>query len=396
MAIIFFVLTVLSAPFLPAGATVPRWAFLSLVAAALFFKVKPTWPMLTVIAYLALMTWLAPIRYDAVMLFWHALLFAVLFAYAQDLMDLRGIAIGLGLGMWVNSTVVIAQYFGWQKYPEMTALSGLFFNWTFYGEVAAIAMAFAACYRMWWLLPGILPSLLTGSRTAILSLGIVGLVALWPKDRLRQTPFLALLVPLTAAIFVFSHAGQTGFWDTLQLRLGVWRDTIAGLTLFGHGLGSFQPEFPVLQHHSQPLLIRFENTHNDILQVIYELGIGGAVLVGLLFWRMAAVHRTPEWYALAVFLVEGCFSFPLYEPVTGAAAACCAGYLFSCRADVRALLGSSRHPVQAGYGDRRSQSFRGIGPVVSPDAVAPVGSGLCSHYGGRHVPNTGNPASPAV
>ena len=396
MAPLFFVLTIFSVPFLPAGATVPRWAFLSLACAALFFHVRPNWKMLAVIAYLGIMAHVAPIWYDALYLYWHFLLLAVLFTYAQDLTDLREIALGLGLGMTVNSAVVVAQYLGWNGFVEMTATPGLFFNYTFSAEAAAMAVALAVGYRIWWLLPCLAPSLLSGSRTPILALGIAGLVYFWPRDLRRQTPFLALMLPLGAAVVVFSHYAATGFWATLQIRLGVWQDTVAGLNLFGHGLGSFISEFPALQHHSDALEVRFENPHNDILQVIYELGLGGAVLIGWFFWRLATAPRTPEWYALATFIVIGCCSFPLYEPVTGAVAAVCAGCLFGCGHPVRDVLGWQRHRVQAGYAHGGCGALSPGGIPISTIPVPPIGTGLCRDNRGRPGSDTRNPGGVAA
>jgi hypothetical protein len=381
---IFFVLTIFSVPFLPSGATIPRWAFLSLVCAGLLFKIKPTGPMLLLIGYMTVMSAMAPVWYDAAFLFWHFLLLAVLFAYAKNVTDLHSVTTGLCLGLWVNSAVVIAQVFGWQAWPQEAHLDGLFFRHTFASEACAMAIVLAAGYRLWWLVPGLLPTLLLGSRTPLLAVGVAGMVMFWPRQwRYGASPFVALLIPIVAAAVVFHGAGNHNFWVSTEDRLGVWIDTVQGLSVLEHGLGSFMPDFPALQHHSEPLFIRYQNTHNDMLQVIYELGIGGAVLIGLLFWRMAQVERGPEWYALAVFMLEGFFSFPLYEPVTGAVAACCAGWIFSDRRAVRGLLDRCGLRIQDWHGHAPDQPFSAGGAAVPVDAFASLGGSLCGDGSGR-------------
>jgi hypothetical protein len=397
MAPIFFFLTIFSIPFLPAGATVPRWAFLSLVCAALLFKIRPSLPMLIVIGYITVMAAVAPVWYDAAFLYWHFLLLAVLFAYVQELTDLRGMTIGLCLGLWVNSAVVIAQYFGFDVWPQGAYLDGLFLKHTFSSEAAAMALLLALGYRLWWLVPGLLPTLIFGSRAPLLAAGLAGLFLFWPKNwRYGASPFIALLLPAGAAVIAFHAIGNPTFWDSMDDRLGVWLDTVQGLSLFGHGLGSFMPDFPALQHHSDPLMIRYENTHNDMLQVIYELGIGGAVLIGFLFWRMACMDRSPAWYALLVFMVEGSFSFPLYEPVTGAVAACCAGYLFSGRHTLRGLFAGGRRGLQDRNGHGQDPVFGDSGTAIPTYAVAPLWSGLRGHRQWRSHWDTDRPAGTAV
>ena len=61
----FFILTALVVPILPSGATVPRWAFVSVMAATLLFKIELSVWAWAVIAYVGLMAWIAPVGYDA-------------------------------------------------------------------------------------------------------------------------------------------------------------------------------------------------------------------------------------------------------------------------------------------------------------------------------------------
>jgi hypothetical protein len=166
--------------------------------------------------------------------------------------------------------------------------------------------------------------------------------------------------------------------NTITERFGVWQDMLPHLTLFGHGLGSFIVEFPLWQSHMPVLEYRYENPHNDFLQIVYESGIGGLLLVAVLARQMVRATRSPEWYCLLVFLVEGCFGFPLYEPVTGGLAALCAGRIFIGSHPVLAVFGAVRSRVQAGLDFDAPVAFRGCRPTVSPYSEQAVGAGLRS------------------
>lgn len=356
----FFILTVLAIPFMPSGATVPRWAYLSLVCAVLFFRINLSWPFLIFVGYLLLMSWIAPVSFEAINIFWHFLLFAILFCWAQGA-DLKRIAIGAGAAIWVNSAVVIAQYYGWQGIPQLVLYSGLFYNKNMGAEAAGMILALVVAYRVWWLIPGILPTLYFGSRAPLLALGVATGCALW-----RWSRFAALLTTLSVALIVVSlrwEGGQQMFIsnDLIQ-RIGVWQDMLPHLTIWGHGLGSFIVDYPAFQAHTQPLALRFENAHNDFLQTVYELGLGGILLIAILLARMTAVRHTPAWYAMIVFLVEACFGFPLFEPVSGALAACCAGILFVGCASLRDLLPDRRSRIWARVENHGLAPFRpGVG-----------------------------------
>lgn len=365
---IFFILTVLCFPGLPDGAVIPKWAFLSLVCAVLFFFVEFSPLTWAIVAYMTLMAWIGPIGFEASLLWVHFIILVVLFHVP---FNMRTVAIGMGCGIAVNSAVVLAQYFGLHYVPELTPMAGLFYNRNIGAEAAAMGLVLVIGYRLWWLIPGFLPTLYWGSRAPIIALGVYGGLFLW-----RKSPFWAMLSFLGGLLFVVSIMHDYGGLETLAVRVGVWRDMLPGLTVFGRGLGSFLVQFPLFQRHSDVLTLRFENTHNDFMQLLYELGIGAIVLVITLFVQMWYAPKTPAWYAMVVFLVEGCFGFPLYEPVTGGLAVVCAGQLFGSRIAVFDLL----HPVGlrlwARAKNRLAPGFRAVGAVVSACTQLQVRSGL--------------------
>lgn len=384
--VIFFILTVLALPFLPSGGTVPRWAFLSLVCAALFFRIELSWLFISFVAWLVLMMWVAPVGYEAIFIFWHFLLFAILFCWAQGA-DLKRIAIGAALGVWVNSVVVLVQaFFDWQAIPQLIPNSGLFYNHNMGAEAAAMVLALVVGYRLWWLVPGLLPTLWFSSRAPVLALGVAAGVALWQRSR-----FAAMMATLGVALFVFGvMKGEGGFRgvivsaDFLQ-RVGMWQDMLPQMTVWGHGLGSFIVDYPAFQRHTSSLLLRFENAHNDYLQIAYELGLAGVLLIVVLLMRMTAAPASPAWYAMIVFLGEASFGFPLYEPVSGALAACCAAVVFSGCTSLRDLLPARRSRIWARVADYGNAAFC-LGVYLLPtDPLTPIRVRLFGHseHGGR-------------
>ena len=381
MGIVFFVLTVIVVPFLPAGGTVPRWAFLSLVCAGLLTRVRLTWGIYTAAGYLALMAWVAPVGFDAAYLYWHALLLIVIFGFARDYDRMDAMIVGAGLGLAVSSAFVIAQYFGYTGVPELQPFSGLFYNRNLASEAAAMVLVMAVYTRRWWLVPGLLPTLAVGSRSPLLAIAFVAAVGLYRAGwRWMLLLIPAVAVALMLAIGDFHHSSQLA---TLDERFGVWLDTLRGLTLFGHGLGSFMPEFPLLQTHKPTLEWRYENTHNDVLQVIYELGLPAAVVLAVAATRFARAFPSAAWYGLLVFVIEGLFAFPLYEPVTGAMAAVCAGSIFADGLGVWPVIAAGGRRIWARHADHAAAVFPGGGSHLSAQPDPALWRSILRHHPAR-------------
>ena len=363
MGTIFFFLTVICIPFLPAGAEIPRWAFMGLVAAGLFFRLWPSPLQWLLIGYLTLMTYVSPIGYDAALIYCHFVFLMILFIYAQRLQSLKTIAHGMAIALTINSLVVIAESYRAFMF-DVSGHGGLFFNRNMAGEAAAMVLVLVIGYRLYWCIPGLLPTMFWGGRGPMVALCVAGMLYLWKFSRLAALAVLPVGAGLAILVWL-QHADGQDIFETLDARLGVLADTIPHLNILGHGLGSFIGDFPLYQRHSTSLNIRYENTHNDIVQVIYELGLAGAVLLSWLFCRLVRAERSPAWYCMVVFLVEGCFGFPLYKPVTGGLAAVCTAYLLVRSPAVRDLLDPVRRRIGAWL---RHQGYAALPvgiPVVS-------------------------------
>ena len=330
MGFFTFVLTICCVPGFAAGATVPRFALLSVVLPA--FMVWHDMPIpracLLVGAYLALMAYLSSGFYDAMAMYWQFCLLACVFCIGYAGINFRQVIIGGAIGLTINSIVVLGDGSLWHLPIVASAWSGgLFFNHAYAVEAGALVFAGVLCERMWWFIPGLLPTLWQGSRAPLVALGVVGVLFLWTRSRLLAIATFCIAV---AAVFLLCLY-RVDMFDTLLLRIGVWQDTISGLTFFGHGLGSFIYEAPLYQTHSNALEIRYDHPHLDLLQIAFELGVPGIALAGAFLAYLFSGLRTTAWVVLAVFVVEGFFSCPLYMPVTGFLAALAAGDLARCR-----------------------------------------------------------------
>jgi hypothetical protein len=242
---------------------------------------------------------------------------------------------------------------GLLELPHTSIHTTLFMNENSSVEAAAMVTAALVFYRLWWLLPGLLPTLLIGSRGPILALGVVGCIAFWRKSKLAVVASVLVVVVFFGYLWFIGRFMQSS-WEE---RFNVWRDVLPNLTVLGHGIGSFAHDFSALQVHTNALKIRFDHPHSEPLQIIYEFGAVGVLLIALLIRRLGRLEPDAAWYALAVFLVEGCFAFPLYLPLTGFLAALCAGQLSHAGAALRWDIHAGRRILQSGHGRAPHRAF---------------------------------------
>jgi hypothetical protein len=364
-----FLLTVTFLGGLPSGATAPRWALLSVVV-TLTCLWKP-YPQVAWGALLLPLVYFAPDPYGAMLNGWIWLLWLGVFFIGRDA-NLRPVFIGAALGFWVNSVVVVAQYFGWQGIPHISDLSGLFLNRNTGVEAAAMVLAYVAFEKIWWVVPGLLPSLLAGGRAPILALGTAFFVFTWRRSR-----FQAMVGMLFAALLLaVLSSSNPAWWSSVIERRDLWQDVVASMTFFGHGFGSFDRLFPLYQEHTDALRIRFDHPHNEFLLLAWEFGLAGVVLAGCFAWRMARVVPDAAWYVVLVLSIEACFEFPFHMPVSGFLGALCFGALCHGRVRVRGQLPDGGLVLRAGHAHSRRFGFPARAAPVSADALAPHGPGL--------------------
>ena len=185
-------------------------------------------------------------------------------------------------------------------------------------EAAAPAFIAALVTRQ-WLLSGLLPIVLVLSHVqhhcakgailgATCALAVLFLHRSWKTGLIIVALGLALVGCLTYL---------TALSDNLE-RIHIWQDTYAGITLFGHGIGSFRYVFPDFASHINIILgTRPDHAHNDFLEILFELGYVGGFLalvgLGVILYRGRNIAE-----ALIVVCVIGTSltNFPLHIPST--------------------------------------------------------------------------------
>lgn len=252
-------------------------------------------------------------------------------------MGLRRVIVGFGLGIWVSSAFAIAQWadeahLEW-LWPRMDGNAGLFVNQNTFAEAGALALVAAIGWRVWWLIPGILPALIvTESRAAKAAVIAAGIAWLWSRSRWVAALLVVCGAGAIAALYVLGYKHGSNVE-----RLAILQDIWNGANFWGYGVGSFSTTFPSLATHIDTFTWRIEHAHNDFLEIALELGAPGLVLaVGLVV--LAAFGASPARYVVIAIAVECALGFAGHLPATAFLGALCAGHACRSWRSVRELL----------------------------------------------------------
>jgi hypothetical protein len=305
------------------GATIPTgWAVLWLIMPILLLRCK--------IEPFPVYGWGAAfLLYAGLSLLWspHGLLafmqlcaLASVFLWATTLPDLRKVSIGLAIGLGISGDISLFQWSGFQSIFRVTDFpSGLFVNSNVFAEVSAMILVLLLVNRLWWWIPVTAPGLVIGSRASLVALLCVFLAWVWSKSKITAAILIATLGAVTAySVTTFNN-------KSINERWGMWADTWNGVTLWGHGIGSFEYLYPYYANHMDTVRVRPVSAHNDLLQLLFEVGIGIVPLLVAL-WYLARIKDNHR-YVLLCFGIIGLFGFPLHIPASAFIAACCAGHL---------------------------------------------------------------------
>lgn len=311
------------------GGLQPRWAVMAVGAPLLLAGMRSRGWTLPHLAWLALvawallsLSWTANI-YDGIGEAAKLGILAMVFAVGARMESLRPIIVGLALGLTVSAVVAAAQWLDKDHlewlWPRTDGHAGLWVNQNTFAEIGAAVIVAAAVYRLWWLLPGLLPiMLLTESRAAKLSIIAALLVGILPRSK-HAAAAVVLGAGATAAIlwWLGYKAGASAE------RLSIWLDTWAGVTWLGHGLGSFSTLFPLLASRIDTFTWSVEHAHSDALEALFELGVVG---LGLACVCAAVAFRGPLRLVWAALGTQALLGFPLHLPGAACLAALVAGH----------------------------------------------------------------------
>lgn len=296
-------------PGVTALASVTSWAVMWLIMPVLLLKCKIEFTIIHILGLVFL-------SYAALSLLWspHGMLelmqmlaLASVFVWGCTLKDLKSITTGLSIGLTISSIMAVFQYFDLDfVYSLGGKPSGLFINPNIYAEISGMLLILILINKLWWFIPVAVPGLLVSSRAVMIGLAAVSLIWIWNKSKLLAASLAACLVAVGAVLINYRT-------DTIYQRIYIWHDAISGFKLFGNGIGSFVYVFPNYNKHldSQNLA---ENAHNDLIQLIFELGVGAIplILIAIMLLKVDNDYK----FALIFFIIVGFFGFPLHTPIT--------------------------------------------------------------------------------
>jgi hypothetical protein len=290
------------------------------------------WLGLAVIGWALLsLTW-TPSLYGAVSALLELLVFAGTFAWVSSIPDARPIYAGMAMGLAVNAALALAQWFGFDWIGQTSVPAGLFVSKNVLGEISALLFVAMVGYRLWRWLPACLPGLLlTGARGAWLALFLAAVAWIWPLNRRLALGLCALPIIAIAFTLLTGHrvASLAERWDWAH-------DTFLALNIWGHGIGSFDVQFPTIADFSDTSIRRPDHLHNDYLEFAFEIGAGIVPAAFFLFTCLESKLETERLVFLG-FLGIALFEMPMHVPAECFLGGVVAGQLARSRVDVRGL-----------------------------------------------------------
>ncbi len=316
-AILAFLVTVAFSPKIIGAATVPREALLSVGIPLLLLGPVTSprhWQWLAAFLFwqMASLAW-TPVPLGAIGQAWDDVLLALVVIVGASLEEIAPAMLAIAAGLGVSSVIVVAQVLGWHGWPEAATPSGLFINKDVLAEVSAIVLVWFAASRLWWAIPLLLPDvLLTSSHAAFAAFGAALVAWLLARRRLFWAS-VACLGGVAAVVLVPGSAASSA-----MRRIEVWEAALRGISLFGHGVGSFPVLVYTLTGNPHVTSLLWGEPHNEVLNWAFESGIGAFLPFVFLFLVMRDRHvqQTPEATALVAAAVIAFVSFPLHVPLS--------------------------------------------------------------------------------
>lgn len=221
------------------------------------------------------------------------------FLLGARLASIRGVWLCFCLLCTWNLVAALIEFYGMDF--EGYGLAG---NPNYFGCALALGVAAAIGYHFWWFLPIGLGGLAwVQSRGAIFAASVACFAGLW--YRYRVTGF----VVLAACIIAITQIRPETYGPFH--RLGIWQDTLNHLTFWGTGFGSFSAEYARFAVKTNAAFTLAGHAYNDILELIFSLGIGSVFVWGLI----AVCFEGRDWPDRLICLTFGALSltyFPLW------------------------------------------------------------------------------------
>lgn len=250
----------------------------------------------------------------------------IAFYIGSCLKDLKPVFKGLAVGLGINAVIGIAQYFGWYGYiyTNPNEVAATFVNGNIFCEISVVILIALVVFDLYWWIPVTIPGIiLYSSRAGLLALFVCGLIYFYGKSKRITLLFISLF---SIFIIVYYFYGIHNFkLSSVNERFEVWRDTLRGLTLFGNGIGSYETLYPSHAIEINTIVQRPKYAHNDILNLVYELGIFSLILVPF-FWNIL-ILKCKENLVLYAIIIISMATYPFHTPYSSFIWFIVAGYI---------------------------------------------------------------------
>lgn len=306
------------------GASIPTgWLFLIIAMPIIFCFCKAEIGFsLLFFVYVALsFVWTQNLNI-ALFFFFQMIALGCVYCLGSSIKDLKAIFKGLAFGLGISSILALVQYKGYTGVFATNNLpAGLFLNTNIYSEASAIVLIGLMVLRLFWWTPVTFIGLvLVPSRTALLTLITCYILFLYKKNKLWCLFGVASIL-LFASILFWNDFKIT----SIQERLNLWVDTIRGFSFKGNGVGSFEILYPLNAINVDTSIARPRYAHNDLLQLIFEFGIGVLLLIPI-FWKVFISDNEYKIIVYGVGIVS-LFTFPFHVPMLAFIGCLVAGFV---------------------------------------------------------------------
>jgi len=173
------------------------------------------------------------------------------------------------------------------------------------GCALALGLAAAIGYRHWVFLAVVPVGLwFCASRAAWAGAAAAVFVGFW--HTYRATGWCLALLSILGATLAPKISASESLWH----RLGVWQDTLNNLSFWGAGWGAWADAYHGFALHRNMTLMFPPHAYNDILELLFDLGIGSVLIWALVAVSLEGRDRTDR-LVLIVFFVLSLTYFPL-------------------------------------------------------------------------------------
>lgn len=251
------------------------------------------------------------------------LILGAVFYIGSSISDIKPVVIGLTAGLGISDCVAAAQYFGiettiYRLYDF--SIAGLFVNQNIYCEISVGLFLALVALKLWRWIPLTLPGILmVHSRAAMLGLAAGMFAWGWKKDRVITSGL--LIISVFAALIYYRNSNDA----SIAQRFDLWADAIRGLNLFGNGVGTYELLYPLHASAVDTYVARPKFAHNDLLQLVFEFGIGVTFLV-LMILNVLKVDRDEKIILYGVGTIS-LFAYPFHVPILAFLVVIVAGYI---------------------------------------------------------------------